>query len=151
MLFQWSKMGLLHLKCTSGSMFLRKVESTQREGTQFKMSSLCNGSVNYQFLNKERARLKCKRGHSFIVATGPAIEAPVIGTEPLTKDDLIDYMLSGCKPKEKWRSPIYTLNCLLSFGAHNLLKISRIMLICYYMLCIYICMIYLTCIWVIAE
>jgi hypothetical protein len=25
-------------------------------------------------------------------------------TEPLTKDDLVAYLVSGCKPKENWRS-----------------------------------------------
>jgi len=98
-------MGLLSLKGTLGSssMVLGKVESNRREGAYFKLSSLCSGSVHYKFLYKDREILKCRKRRSVIVATGPAIEAPVIATEPLTKDDLINYMVSGCKPKEKWR------------------------------------------------
>ncbi|XP_004511574.1 glutamate--cysteine ligase, chloroplastic-like [Cicer arietinum] len=98
-------MGLLYLKgkLGSSSMFLGKVDSNQRKGSCFKLSSLCSGSVHYQFLYKDKAIARYRRGRSVIVATGPATEAHAIATEPLTKDDLIDYMLSGCKPKEKWR------------------------------------------------
>ncbi|WJX60294.1 glutamate--cysteine ligase [Trifolium repens] len=84
-------MGLLYLKAAalgSSWMVLGKVESNQREGGGcFKLSS----SSLY------------KRGRRVIVASGPAIDAPVISNEPLTKDDLIHYMVSGCKPKEEWR------------------------------------------------
>jgi len=99
-------MGLLSLKgkLGSSSMVLGKFDSNnRREGAYFKLSSQCSGSVHYKFLYKDRDIVRCKQGRSVIVATGPAIEAPVIATEPLTKDDLIDYMVSGCKPKEKWR------------------------------------------------
>ncbi|BBH03357.1 glutamate-cysteine ligase [Prunus dulcis] len=34
---------------------------------------------------------------------GPPTEAAVIAAEPLTKEDLIGYLASGCKPKENWR------------------------------------------------
>ncbi|XP_058732006.1 glutamate--cysteine ligase, chloroplastic-like isoform X1 [Vicia villosa] len=37
------------------------------------------------------------------VAASPASESTVVDTEPLTKQDLIDYLASGCKPKDKWR------------------------------------------------
>ncbi|KAL6280372.1 hypothetical protein ACE6H2_017253 [Prunus campanulata] len=38
-----------------------------------------------------------------IVAASPPTEAAVIAAEPLTKEDLIGYLASGCKPKENWR------------------------------------------------
>jgi glutamate--cysteine ligase len=78
-------------------MVLGKVESNQREGGGcFKLSS---SSL-------------CKRGRRVIVASGPAIDAPVISNEPLTKDDLIHYMVSGCKPKEEWRYKINHSICI---------------------------------------
>ncbi|RVX09084.1 Glutamate--cysteine ligase, chloroplastic [Vitis vinifera] len=33
----------------------------------------------------------------------PPTEDAVVATEPLTREDLIGYLASGCKPKEKWR------------------------------------------------
>lgn len=32
-----------------------------------------------------------------------ATETDVTATEPLTKEDLVEHLASGCKPKEKWR------------------------------------------------
>ncbi|XP_048445870.1 glutamate--cysteine ligase, chloroplastic-like isoform X1 [Pyrus x bretschneideri] len=46
---------------------------------------------------------KMKPRPSVIVAASPPTEAAVIATEPLTKEDLIGHLASGCKPKEKWR------------------------------------------------
>lgn len=48
------------------------------------------------------------RGKSVVVAASPPTEDAVIITEPLTKDDLVGYLASGCKAKEKWR---YILVC----------------------------------------
>ncbi|KAK4400815.1 Glutamate--cysteine ligase, chloroplastic [Sesamum angolense] len=44
-----------------------------------------------------------KRGHWVTVAASPPTEDAVIATEPLTKEDLVGYLASGCKPKENWR------------------------------------------------
>jgi hypothetical protein len=38
-----------------------------------------------------------------IVAASPPAEELAVRTEPLTKQDLVAYLASGCKPKEKWR------------------------------------------------
>lgn len=38
-----------------------------------------------------------------VVAASPPAEEVAIGAEPLTKKDLVDYIASGCKPKERWR------------------------------------------------
>ncbi|TKY60625.1 Glutamate--cysteine ligase [Spatholobus suberectus] len=43
------------------------------------------------------------RGSRVIVAASPPTEDAVVATHPLTKQDLVDYLASGCKPKEKWR------------------------------------------------
>lgn len=45
-----------------------------------------------------------RRGNQIIVFASPPTEDAVIATEPLTKEDLVGYLASGCKPKEKWRS-----------------------------------------------
>ena len=37
------------------------------------------------------------------VAASPPTEEAVQMTEPLTKEDLVAYLVSGCKPKENWR------------------------------------------------
>ncbi|KAK9927207.1 hypothetical protein M0R45_024403 [Rubus argutus] len=45
-----------------------------------------------------------KRGlKSVIVAASPITENAVVATKPLTKEDLVGHLASGCKPKEKWR------------------------------------------------
>lgn len=45
-----------------------------------------------------------KRGlKSVIVAASPITEDAVVATKPLTKQDLVGHLASGCKPKEKWR------------------------------------------------
>lgn len=46
---------------------------------------------------------RSKRGHQLIVAASPPTEEAVVATEPLTREDLIAYLASGCKPKDKWR------------------------------------------------
>ncbi|CAN6567151.1 unnamed protein product [Malus baccata var. baccata] len=44
-----------------------------------------------------------KRWRSVIVNARPPSEAAAVSTDPLTKEDLIGYFASGCKPKENWR------------------------------------------------
>ncbi|KAJ7952314.1 glutamate--cysteine ligase, chloroplastic-like [Quillaja saponaria] len=79
------------------------MDSSRVKETKVGCSSLsCNLGKN-QFLHTDRAGMRYKRGHGVIVATGPASEAAVLATKPLTKEDLVDYLASGCKPKEKWR------------------------------------------------
>ncbi|KAI4326958.1 hypothetical protein L6164_019468 [Bauhinia variegata] len=73
------------------------------ESTRFGFSSMLGNCAYCRSLHKERAHVRCKRGQRVIVATGPATEAAVIATKPLSKDDLIQYFVSGCKPKDKWR------------------------------------------------
>jgi glutamate--cysteine ligase len=47
------------------------------------------------------ARRGRSRGRA--VAASPPLEEVAQMTEPLTKEDLIAYLASGCKPKENWR------------------------------------------------
>lgn len=43
------------------------------------------------------------RGNLLVVAASPPTEDVAVTTEPLTKQDLVAYLASGCKPKDKWR------------------------------------------------
>lgn len=52
----------------------------------------------------------------FIVAASPPTEDAVVATEPLTKQDLIDYLASGCKTKDKWRCVHLSLLPLVSYS-----------------------------------
>ncbi|KAG6419482.1 hypothetical protein SASPL_121704 [Salvia splendens] len=47
--------------------------------------------------------LGSRHGRQVTVAASPPTEDAVISTEPLTKEDLVGYLASGCKPKENWR------------------------------------------------
>lgn len=47
--------------------------------------------------------VKSRRGNRVVIAASPPTEDTLIGTEPLTKEDLVRYLASGCKPKEEWR------------------------------------------------
>uniref|UniRef100_A0A0C9S817 glutamate--cysteine ligase n=2 Tax=Wollemia nobilis TaxID=56998 RepID=A0A0C9S817_9CONI len=49
--------------------------------------------------NSKRGR----RRKLFVVAASPPTEDVAVMREPLTKQDLVAYLASGCKPKEKWR------------------------------------------------
>ncbi|KAL0447967.1 UNVERIFIED_CONTAM: Glutamate--cysteine ligase, chloroplastic [Sesamum latifolium] len=49
------------------------------------------------------SEIQQKRGHWVTVAASPPTEDAVIAMEPLTKEDLVGYLASGCKPKENWR------------------------------------------------
>ncbi|CAI9772693.1 unnamed protein product [Fraxinus pennsylvanica] len=54
-------------------------------------------------LNLDAVEVQFKRGHQVIVAASPPTEDAVVASEPLTKEDLVGYLFSGCKPKENWR------------------------------------------------
>ncbi|THG18458.1 hypothetical protein TEA_009665 [Camellia sinensis var. sinensis] len=54
-------------------------------------------------LHLDSAKVSYKQRHRAIVNASPPTEDALIATEPLTKEDLVAYLASGCKPKEKWR------------------------------------------------
>ncbi|KAK4768878.1 hypothetical protein SAY86_027028 [Trapa natans] len=54
-------------------------------------------------LHAGSALVRFKRGGQFTVAASPPTEDVAVAAEPLTKEDLVGYLASGCKPKEKWR------------------------------------------------
>ncbi|XAR70297.1 Glutamate--cysteine ligase [Bertholletia excelsa] len=55
-----------------------------------------------QSLHIDSVGARYKRRRSVIVASAPAVEQAMV-SKPLTKQDLVDFIASGCKPKEKWR------------------------------------------------
>eukprot|EP00897_Mesotaenium_endlicherianum_P009515 jgi/Mesen1/8592/ME000005S08560 len=54
---------------------------------------------NFRVGDRQRRR----RNNSQVVAASPPAEELVVRTEPLTKEDLVNYLKSGCKPPERWR------------------------------------------------
>jgi hypothetical protein len=50
-----------------------------------------------------RYNTMAKRGKQMAMHASPPTEDAVVMTEPLTKEDLVGYLASGCKQKEKWR------------------------------------------------
>ncbi|XP_056174221.1 glutamate--cysteine ligase, chloroplastic [Syzygium oleosum] len=68
----------------------------------FPSSSCCSSKIAHS-LRIDDVSGRCKRRRWGIVAASPPTEDVAVATEPLTKEDLVGYLASGCKPKEKWR------------------------------------------------
>ncbi|XP_021713621.1 glutamate--cysteine ligase, chloroplastic-like [Chenopodium quinoa] len=51
----------------------------------------------------DTAKIERSRRFRTIVAASPPTENPIVSAEPLTREDLVRYLMSGCKPKENWR------------------------------------------------
>lgn len=93
-----------------------KFDASHVKKTSVSFSSLsCDSARKIQIsLKRNFAVAGFKRGHTVIVAASPPTDDTVVVTEPLTKKDLVEYLASGCKPKEKWRSLFYfILICFL--------------------------------------
>lgn len=80
------------------------VDAYKMKGNFVGFSSLSYISAkNTHILHINCAGVGWKRGHRVIVGASPPTEDAVVAAEPLTKEDLVGYLASGCKPKEKWR------------------------------------------------
>lgn len=80
------------------------VEASRMKETCVSFSSSSRHSAKAgQILHLDNAGAGIRRGHRGIVAASPPTEDAVIATEPLTKEDLVAYLASGCKSKETWR------------------------------------------------
>ncbi|XP_057749674.1 glutamate--cysteine ligase, chloroplastic [Arachis stenosperma] len=66
------------------------------------------------------------RGRSMIVAASPPTEDAVVAAEPLTKKDLVDYLASGCKTKDKWRIGTEHEKFGFEFGSLRPMKYEQI-------------------------
>nr|KAJ0190061.1 hypothetical protein LSAT_V11C800426310 [Lactuca sativa] len=63
-----------------------------------------SSSKSSQKMHHEDAiAVKSKRGNQVVVVASPPTEDAVVAIDPLTKEDLVWYLASGCKPKENWR------------------------------------------------
>ncbi|KAL3502884.1 hypothetical protein ACH5RR_037333 [Cinchona calisaya] len=69
---------------------------------------------------------KSRREHRVIVAASPPTEVAVVATEPLTKEDLILYLASECKPKEKGRIGTEHEKFGFEFGTSRPIKYEQI-------------------------
>ncbi|PON62867.1 Glutamate--cysteine ligase [Parasponia andersonii] len=91
------------------------------------LSSLsCTSAKKTNILHIDCARLGRKRGHQVIVAASPPTEDTVIAAEPLTKEDLVAYLASGCKTKEKWRIGTEHEKFGFEFGSLRPMKYEQI-------------------------
>lgn len=80
------------------------MEASKIKETRSWLSSLSRSRTKTKhILSPDSVGVGCKQRHQVIVAASPPTEDAVVATEPLTREDLIGYLASGCKPKEKWR------------------------------------------------
>ncbi|PSS04172.1 Glutamate--cysteine ligase [Actinidia chinensis var. chinensis] len=77
-----------------------KMEASKTKDKCISFPSLPSNSTKTR---SDSAGVWYKRGHRSVIHASPPTEDAVIATEPLTKEDLVGYLASGCKPKEKWR------------------------------------------------
>jgi len=75
------------------------------------------------------------RGSRVILAASPPTEDALVATDPLTKQDLVDYLASGCKPKDKWRSFFFSFFYVSSYFSFLLFLVIIIVLTCFSFLC----------------
>ncbi|KAI8569549.1 hypothetical protein RHMOL_Rhmol02G0287100 [Rhododendron molle] len=97
-----------NIKCMVDCSFVsnigNRMDASKMKGTRVSFPSLpLKATRTMQRLHLDSSGVQYKRGHRVIVAASPPTEDAVIATEPLTKEDLVAYLASGCKTKEKWR------------------------------------------------
>lgn len=88
------------LQCKSGS------GTNNTSAFRHKTSTIAfpwDSSKTTQSMRVDAVGVKSRRGNNVIVAASPPTDDAVVSTEPLTKEDLVAYLASGCKPKENWR------------------------------------------------
>lgn len=91
-------------RCKTGhSTLIRGMSAEASNQKTLGFFSSVGGTMKPQILHLDNAGAGCRRGQHVIVAASPPTEDAVVATEPLTKEDLVGYLASGCKPKEKWR------------------------------------------------
>ncbi|XP_010540840.1 PREDICTED: glutamate--cysteine ligase, chloroplastic isoform X2 [Tarenaya hassleriana] len=81
---------------------VRNLEMSKMKETYVSFCSRSKSSEKMLLRSNDNGK-RSKRGRQVIVATSAPTEDAAVATEPLTKEDLIGYLASGCKPKEKWR------------------------------------------------
>ncbi|KAK6158255.1 hypothetical protein DH2020_005569 [Rehmannia glutinosa] len=111
--------------------FANTMESTKNKDIVFGLRPPSRSSMKLtQSWSLDGTEMRQGRGHLVTVAASPPTEDAVIASEPLTKEDLVGYLASGCKPKEKWRLKLLALvgifvldfNCI--FSCKKILRIG---------------------------
>lgn len=102
-------------RCKTGQNVLfgvtNSIEAFKQKETCFRFCSLSCNSIKTSWVPREWVRIR--RENQLVVAASPPTEDTVIAAEPLTKEDLVGYLASGCKPKEKWRYKYVLINIVL--------------------------------------
>lgn len=111
------------VRCKAGSR-VKQVFS----GLHFSSSSSAKPT---QILRFDGTGRKLKGANLIIVAASPPTEDAMVVAEPLTKEDLVGYLASGCKPKEKWRFIFYLLLVLSIFSVAPSLSKHMPTICCY--------------------
>lgn len=89
---------------SSHSLVSRATNDTEMGKTKLSLLNSSSASYSYKAVQcLHSSSLGYKSRSQFIVAASPPTEDVVVATEPLTKEDLVGYLASGCKSKEKWR------------------------------------------------
>ncbi|KAF4353299.1 hypothetical protein F8388_026302 [Cannabis sativa] len=86
----------------------------------------CTSAKKTNILHMDSARLERKRGNHVVVAASPPTDDAVIAAEPLTKEDLVAYLASGCKTKENWRIGTEHEKFGFEFGSLRPMKYEQI-------------------------
>ncbi|KAL6549990.1 glutamate--cysteine ligase [Orobanche minor] len=84
--------------------FANIMESAKNKETVYGLCFRSWSSLNLmQSWSLDGTEVRKRRGQWVTVAASPPTEDTVAASEPLTREDLVGYLASGCKPKEKWR------------------------------------------------
>lgn len=87
-----------------------RVKAPKLSSRQTGISSLSWNTVKTPW--ESHSNVGYNRGLRMVVFASPPTEDAVVAAEPLTKEDLVGYLASGCKPKEKWRYTCTTFSVL---------------------------------------
>ncbi|KAL1551910.1 glutamate--cysteine ligase [Salvia divinorum] len=91
-------------RCNEVNRFSKTVVSAQRNETSLGLRSPLWSSLKVKPGSSSFGTgVRRRQERQVTVAASPPTEDAVISTEPLTKEDLVAYLSSGCKPKENWR------------------------------------------------
>ncbi|CAI5525915.1 unnamed protein product [Closterium sp. Naga37s-1] len=88
-------------KSSSPACFQKSIVTAPSRIGCFQKPSPSAGKCNPGSSSVSRQRRRV--GGRGVVAASPPTEDVEVRTEPLTKEDLVNYLRSGCKPKDKWR------------------------------------------------
>lgn len=120
------RIGVESIRCKGGNYVAFSVsahmESLKMKETPIGSSlSCCSGNITHG-LHIDSTRMASRRGGRVIVAASPPTEDTVVATEPLTKEDLVAYLASGCKSKEKWRLIFHMLSRVISLPSPDFFR-----------------------------